>query len=736
MSRLPLTKRLWNGILNVDSSVDAGIFGISRWFGDKWTSYTEFSDRLRIGGFWRLIVDLTSDAGTFGTAAVVLIYAWGLPDAPSEKLLYSGAQEYSIIFTDANGTYLGRRGILHSDAVPLDEMPSHVIEAVLATEDARFYSHFGIDVFGTFRALIENVKANGVVQGGSTLTQQVAKNLFLTPERSLRRKIKEAFLSLWMEARLSKREILKLYLDRAYMGAGTFGIEAAADFYFNKSVRKASLSEAVMLAGLFKAPTKFAPHRNLPAARGRANVVLQRMVAAGFITEGQARVVRLHPAEFNAPPASYTPEYYLDWAFEEVKRIVDGKAHVLTVRTTLDLKRQKQADEAVASILREHGKSKGVTEAALVSMEKDGAVQAMVGGRDYGESQFNRAVSAKRQPGSSFKPFVYLTALEEGFTPKSVLTDGPITIGNWSPKNYSRRYRGRVTLALALQKSINTIPVRLAQKFGRKKIAATARELGIRTELRLNRSMPLGTNEVTVLDMTSGYTVFANGGMKAKGYAVLDVRTLEGKLIYDRKRDEKPAERLVEAEKIAQLDSMLGNVVTAGTARRAQLGFTPAAGKTGTTQAYRDAWFMGFTGELTTGVWMGNDSFRPTRRLTGGNLPAMIWQKYMAEAHSDKYAWPLPGIKTYGKTRPVVSETEKKRKVAKLKIDRAKLDRSLEVLKRLTDFFDKGKEGPIVLPTEEELKAKAANKSASAGSTPIRTADQSAGAPQRKAVAR
>ena len=720
MSRTPRKKRLWNSFLSIDSSIDSGMYGLARWFGDKWISYTEIADRMRIAGFRRIIVDLISDAGTFGTAAVVLIYAWGLPDAPSEKLLYSGAQQYSIVFTDRHGTYLGRRGILHSDAVPLDEIPNHVIEAVLATEDARFYQHFGVDILGTFRALVENVKANGVVQGGSTLTQQVAKNLYLTPERSIRRKVKEAFFSLWMEARLSKRQILKLYLDRAYMGAGTFGIEAAADFYFNKSIRDVTLSEAIMLAGLFKAPTKFAPHRNLPAARARANVVLGRMIDAGFITDGQARVVRLHPADLVAPTATYTPEYFLDWAFDEAQRLADGKAHVLTVKTTLNLKRQKLADDAVESILREYGKGKRVKEAALVSVEHDGAVQAMVGGRDYGNSQFNRAVSAKRQPGSSFKPFVYLTALKEGFTPKSVIVDGPITIGNWSPKNYSRRYRGRVTLATALQKSINTIPVKLAQKFGRKKIAATARELGIRTELRLNRSMPLGTNEVTVLDMVSGYSVFANGGMEAKAYGVLEIRTQDGKLIYDRKRDEGPRKRLVDPEKIEQLVFMLGNVVTAGTARRAQLKFTPAAGKTGTTQAYRDAWFMGFTGELTTGVWMGNDGFNSTRRLTGGNLPAMIWQKYMAKAHSDLYSRPLPGIKTYGTPRPVVSEAEIQRREKAKELTLAKHSKTMKAFEDLADLFEKGLEGPIERSIPEaSLEGTITGKT----STPIRTAD-------------
>jgi len=719
VARISITKRLWNRVLSIDSSVDAGMFGFAGWLSDKWTSYAEAADRMRVWGIRRLIVDATSNALTAGTAAVVLIYAWGLPDAPSEKLLYSGAQQYSVVFTDINGTYLGRRGVLHSNAVPLEEIPDHVIEAVLATEDARFYEHFGIDILGTIRALSANVQANDIVQGGSTLTQQVAKNLFLTPERSLRRKIKEAFLSLWMEARLTKRQILKLYLDRAYMGGGTFGVEAAAEFYFNKSIRDVSLSEAVMLAGLFKAPTRFSPTHNLPAARSRANVVLERMIDAGFLTEGQARVARLHPADLVAPSAAYIPEYYLDWAFSEVKRIADGRSYVLSVKTTLDLKRQKQADEAVQTILREGGKAKGVDEAALVSMTLDGAVLAMIGGRDYGESQFNRAVDAKRQPGSSFKPFVYLTALNEGFTPKSIVVDSPITIGNWSPRNYSRRYRGRVTLATALQKSINVIPVKLAQTFGRKKIAATAKAMGIRTELRLNRSMPLGTNEVTVLDMTGGFAVFANGGMEVKPYGVLEIRTQEGELLYDRERDEAPPKRVAELEKIEQLNSMLGGVVTGGTARRAQLGFTPAAGKTGTTQAYRDAWFMGYTGELTTGVWMGNDSFSSTKRLTGGNLPAMIWQKYMSVAQTDKYISPIPGIKSYGTPRPIISDAQKQRLAEARLIAKAKRDRSIVVLNTLTDLFERGSLGPI----EQDRPQAASDRGVTIGSnTTLRTA--------------
>ena len=697
-------KRIWARILEADSFLDAGMYSSWRWLARMWRGYCDRLDRLRLSGLRQVVVDLVSDGATFGTAIAVLVYTWGLPDEPSEKLLFEDAQQYSVIFTDVQGNNLGRRGIFRKNELSLDQMPPYMLEAVLATEDARFYEHFGVDIIGTMRAMFENVKANGVVQGGSTLTQQVAKNLFLSPERTIRRKLSEAFLALWMEARLTKNQILKLYIDRAYLGSGAFGIEAAAEFYFDKSLVDISLSEAVMLAGLFKAPSRFSPHRNLPAARARANVVLERMVKAGFLTEGQARMVKRNPASLAKSAERYVPEYFLDWAFEEVQRLAQGKAYVLTVRTTIDLARQKMADNAIASVLRQDGSARNVSEAALVSVNHKGAVKAMVGGSDYGVSQFNRATDAKRQPGSSFKPFVYLTALENGFTPSSMVLDAPICIRNWCPKNYSRRHRGRITMKTALTKSINVIPVRLAQTFGRKKIAANARKLGIRTQLRLNASMPLGTNEVTVLDMTGAYATFANGGLKATPYAVVDIRTQDGKLIYEHDRDEPAQSRLVKAEKIEQLDSMLANVVLAGTARRAQLGFTPAAGKTGTTQAYRDAWFMGFTGTLVTGVWMGNDNFEATRRLTGGNLPAEIWRRYMSVAIKEKYATPLPGVKLYGTPRPVESPAAKERRLAEERQTRIARQTTLHYLRNLSDLFAKGIAGPIVQSDQNTKK--------------------------------
>ena len=688
-------RHLWNRILDVDSTIDAGFYGLTQWVSDRWTAYSELVDRMRIAGVRRVFIDIVSDSLTYATAAALIFYAWALPETPPEDELRAGARQYSVIFTDRNGRYIGRRGVRHNDAVGLDEIPVNVINAVLATEDERFYGHFGVDVVGTLRAMFENVKANDIVQGGSSLTQQVAKNLFLTPDQTFERKIKEAFLALWIEARLSKREILKLYLDRAYMGAGAYGIEGAAEFYFGKSVRDVSLAESAMLAGLFKAPSRFAPHRNLPAARERANIVLARMVESGFITEGQARVARLNPARLVEAADIYAPEHFLDWAFEEAQRLAAGRAHVLSVRTTLELSMQQHAEEAVLAALREHGQARNIGDAALVSMSIDGAVRALVGGRDYGESQFNRVVNAKRQPGSSWKPFVYLAALKNGFTPKSVVMDAPICLRGWCPRNYGRSYRGPVSLTTALQKSINTIPVRLAQSIGRQNIADTAHDVGINTEIRLNLSMPLGTNEVTLLDMTGAYATFASDGIKTTPYAITEIRTQAGDLIYRHDSDAPPRRQVAEPEKVEQLNMMLNQVVVGGTGRRANLDFTPVAGKTGTNQAYRDAWFVAYTGELATGVWMGNDDFVPTNRVTGGSIPAQVWHDYMMQAISERYAVPIPGVELYGTPKPVESEEDKERKIAQAAVDRAVLDRKLEFLDSLGGLFQRGLLGPI-----------------------------------------
>ncbi len=553
--------------------------------------------------------------------------------------------ELAITFLDRYGNEVGSRGIKHNDSIPLDEFPDTLIKATLATEDRRFYEHFGIDLGGTFRALLANSRAGGVVQGGSSLTQQLAKNLFLSNERTIERKVKEAFLAIWLEARLTKNEILKLYLDRAYLGGGAFGVDAAAQFYFNKSARDLNLSESAMLAGLFKAPTKFAPHINLPAARARANIVLDNLVEAGFLTEGQVFGARRNPAIAMDRRDERSPNYYLDWAFDEMKKLVDTfpksmSERVFLVRTALDVGLQKTAENAMENSLRQYGRDYHASQGAVVVADLDGAVRAMVGGRDYGASQFNRATDAMRQPGSSFKPYVYATALANGFKPTSVVVDAPICLGNWCPQNYGRSFSGSVTLTMAITRSINTIPVRLSvalgkgnAKAGRAMIIETARKFGLRTPLPDTPSLPIGADEVTVLDHTVAFATFPNEGKAVVPHAILEVRTATGEVVWRFDRDGKKPTQVIKPEIARDMNMMLNSAAEQGTGRRAMLPGVRIAGKTGTTNAHCDAGFVGFTGNLVAGVWFGNDDYQSMQRMTGGSLPAMTWNAVMSYAH-------------------------------------------------------------------------------------------------------
>lgn len=636
-------KRIFRA-LEFDAFVDSFLHEGGESLAEIYESIIVFFRRFSFSGFKKLLGELASEGFTLGVFGALVLLAFGVPAFDTIGKNWRSQSEYSVTFLDRYGNEIGKRGILLNDAFELEELPDHLIKAVLATEDRRFFDHIGIDFFGTLRAIIENARAGGVVQGGSSITQQLAKNLFLSNERTLQRKIKEAYLSLWLEVNLTKREILKLYLDRAYMGGGTFGVAAASEFYFGKQATDLTLADSAMLAGLFKAPTRYAPHINLPAARARANEVLTNMVQAGFVTEGQVVAARRSPAFAVERDNLSSPDYFLDWAFEEVKKLVSGGDKVLIARTTIDMRLQKAAELAVESSLRESGETYKVSQAALVSMEPNGTVRAMVGGRDYGLSTFNRATSARRQPGSSFKPYVYATALENGYTPESIVVDAPVRIGNWAPKNYSRRYRGRITLKTALTKSINTIPVRLSINIGRQPIADMAKRLGVESPLRVTRALPLGPSEVTVLDMATGYSAFANGGYRAQPHGILNIRTSSGDVLYDRIANPPTLERVLGDKVVNGMVEMLNNVILAGTGRRAQLPGINAAGKTGTTQAYRDAWFVGFTGNYSTAVWFGNDNFTSTARLTGGRLPAQTWQKYMQAAHLFVDIKPLPGL--------------------------------------------------------------------------------------------
>jgi penicillin-binding protein 1A len=645
-------------LLDLDARIDFAVYQSGKWARELYERFTAIMDSFHIAGWRRwIIVEPLSEVATWTTAGLLLMLTLAIPsfrETSDEDWLKKS--ELAVTFLDRYGNEIGSRGIKHNDSVPLEDMPDHLIKAVLATEDRRFYEHFGIDFYGTLRALMTNARAGGVVQGGSTITQQLAKNLFLSNERTIERKINEAFLASWLETHLSKKEILKLYLDRAYLGGGAFGVNGAAQYYFGKSVRDVTLPEAAMLAGLFKAPSKFSPLANLPAARARANVVLDNLVDTGFMTEGQVYGARRNPATPIDRRQEDSPNYYLDWAFDEMRKLVDTFPKSVTesffvVRTALDTNLQHYADREVESSLRQYGRDYGASQTALVISDLDGAVRAMVGGRDYGASQFNRAVDALRQPGSSFKPYVYATALANGFTPTSVVVDSPVCIGNWCPHNYSGGYSGALTLTQAITNSVNIIPVKLSialgdgnPKLGRAKIIQTARNFGIYTPLPDTPSLPIGADEVNVLEHAVAYATFPNLGKAVAPHAALEVRSGTGELIWRFDRDGRRPQQVISPQVALEMIGMMNSVVENGTGKRAQLDGIRVAGKTGTTNGFRDAWFVGYSGNFSGAVWMGNDDYTPTKRMTGGTIPALIWHNIMSYAHQNVELRPLPGL--------------------------------------------------------------------------------------------
>jgi penicillin-binding protein 1A len=640
--------------LGLDARIDSGLVSAWEKAKDRYDAFSTFFARFRLTGWKRGVNELISEALTLGVGGLALLYVMAIPALTEFDESRFTAGKFAVTFVDRNGTEIGRRGILHNDAVSLEEIPDHLIKATLATEDRRFYDHFGIDILGTLRALMENARANEVVQGGSSITQQLAKNLFLSNERSLSRKIKEAFLALLLEARFTKPQILKMYLDRAYLGGGAFGVEAASQFYFGKSVRDINLAESAVIAGLFKAPTKFAPHVNLPASRARTNDVLNNLVEAGYMSAGQVYAARMNPAHIVEQRESQSPDWFLDWAFEEVQRIAEGKGqYVLTARVTVDLDMQRAAQEAIVNTLRATGMQRSnPLSGAMVAMDPDGAVRAIVGGIDYGESQFNRATHARRQPGSSFKLYVYATALENGYTPRTIVRDASGSCGNWSPRNYSGGGgSGRsMTATDAFKMSLNIPAVDISFKVGRDKVLEMTQRLGVQG-VRRTCSMALGDTGITVLQHTAAFAAFANGGRLARPYAILELINSKGEVIYSRERDEPEAPQVVSRKVVEMMNQMLLAVVTEGTGRRALLDFTHAVGKTGTSSSWRDAWFVGFTGALVAGVWVGHDDFRPMwlggHGVTGGSLPAQAWHAFMSVVHTNRNIPTIPGLQPH-----------------------------------------------------------------------------------------
>ena len=647
-------------LLDSDARFDNFLFHTGRWVREIYERFSMFMDRFHVGGWRRWVfVESFSEGATMAAGGLVLMLALALPafrEVTDDDWLKNS--EFAVTFLDRYGNEIGNRGIKHNDSIPLSDFPDALIKATLATEDRRFYEHFGIDIPGTMRALLTNAQAGGVRQGGSSITQQLAKNLFLTNERTIERKVKEAFLAIWLESRLTKNDILKLYLDRAYLGGGAFGVDAAAQFYFNKSAKDVTLAEASMLAGLFKAPAKFAPHINLPAARARANVVLDNLVESGMMSEGQVFGARRNPAMSLDRRDDRSPNYFLDYAFDEMKKLVGTfpksmTERVFLVRTSLDSRLQRVAETTVENNLRQFGRDYHASQTAVVIADLEGSVRAMVGGRDYTSSQFNRATDALRQPGSSFKPYVYATALQTGMKPSSIVVDGPLCIGNWCPHNYSGGYSGSMTLTQALQRSINTVAVKLSISIGngnagagRAKIVANARAMGLRTPLIDTPSLPIGAGEVTVLDHTVAFATFPNGGKSVTAHGLLEVRTGNGEVVWRFDRDGPKPRQVLSAQVALDMNMMMNKAAEEGTGRRAILNGIRIAGKTGTTNNYRDAWFVGFTGNLVGGVWIGNDDYQPTNRMTGGSLPAMTWQPIMTYAHQGIEIKPIPGIES------------------------------------------------------------------------------------------
>ena len=542
---------------------------------------------------------------------------------PDIEQAVARTRQPSTTITAENGNEVKTFGSVYSEVIHLNELPSYVPDAIISTEDRRFYSHFGFDIIAFTRAMLTNIFMGRYAQGGSTISQQVAKNLFLTQQKTIKRKTQELLLAFWLEHKFTKEQILTLYLNRVYLGAGTYGIEAASQKYFQKSSRDMNLLEAAIIAGMLKAPSRYNPFASEERALSRAKVVLQNMVNNNTLTEKQMRYALTLPIGEDKSYKVQGADYFADWVYREVNDYIGERDNDIYVYTTLNQEIQENAEKILRQAILS-AKNRNVSEGAVVVLNKQGEVKAMVGGIDYRKSQYNRAVSALRQPGSAFKPFVYLTALQNGWKPQDLIEDVPLTIGKWKPENYDKKYHGSVTLSDALAKSLNLATINLSESLSRKDIIRTAKKMGISTPIENSPSLALGTFEVRVLDMATAYSSIANGGYATWPHAIKEIYTRDGYQLYQREAETQ--NRILDEQAVAELTTMLEQVIRQGTGRKAKIsGF--AAGKTGTTQDYRDAWFVGFTDKYVIAVWVGNDDNSPMKGITGGTLPAEIWRK-------------------------------------------------------------------------------------------------------------
>ncbi len=585
--------------------------------------------------YWSLVLALWAGIGGAGLVAyygarMPAATTWAVPDRPPNvKIMAVGGQ------------LLANRGTTGGEAVGLHEMSPFIPAAVVAIEDRRFYSHFGVDLIGLGRAMVENVVNRRLVQGGSSISQQLAKNLFLSPDRTIERKVQEVLMAFWLEREFSKDQILEMYLNRVYFGSGSYGVEAASRRYFGKSARDVSLSEAAMLAGLLVAPSRLSPARDPHAAEARAQLVLAAMRDQGMIGDRELATAMSAPAVRATAYWTGSEHYAADRVMGELRRLIGEVRQDIVVETTIDLNLQKFAERSIRRLIDENRTKLEVSQGALVSIDSSGAVRAMVGGYDYATSQFDRASEARRQPGSAFKPFVYLAALERGMFPDTMRNDQPVRFGRWAPENFRGRYEGPMTLSRALAKSSNSIAAQLVMEVGPESVVEGAWRLGIQSDLEPNASIALGTSEVTPLELTSAFVPFANGGYRPEMHFVRRITTESGQLLYEHRPLRGP--QVVRANIVGMMNAMMTETLREGTGRNAAIGGWPAAGKTGTSQNSRDAWFVGYTANLTTGVWFGNDDGKPMKDVTGGALPAMAFREFMEAAHQGVPVAALPG---------------------------------------------------------------------------------------------
>jgi len=572
-----------------------------------------------IGRAFRFCLKWGFVVGLWCLIIVTLMMLWYASELPNITKSMVFERRPTVIIKASNGDVVDRYGDIKGKIVDINDLPDHVTNAVLAIEDRRFYSHFGMDIRGFGRAVFVNISRGGFVQGGSTITQQLAKNLFLTRERTIKRKIQELMLAFQLEYELTKEEILSAYLNRVYLGGGAYGIDAAARVYFNKSAQELSIREAATIAGLLKAPSRFAPSNNPELSAQRTKVVLNAMVDAGYITKADvAKYKSMPPSPRRKPSSGDSVRYYTDYIVAQIPDLIGNVEQDVTVETTLDVTVQKEMEESITKAMLRYGPDKEVEQAAGIIMRLDGAVVALMGGRDYGISEFNRVTDSLRPPGSSFKPIVYLTALESGWRINSMIMDEPINYGRYRPRNFGHQYYGEVTLYKALTLSLNTVAVQLMKAVGPENAIGMARRLGITADLEPNLSTALGSSGVPMIQMVTAYATIGRGGSAVDAYSIKRILDKEGNVLYER-TPPKQSRQVVARSNVAQLTAMMRSVILNGTGRAASIPY-PAAGKTGTSQEFRDAWFIGFTSKYAGAVWFGNDDNSPTKRLTGGSI--------------------------------------------------------------------------------------------------------------------